>query len=86
MTKELKLKKDSIPSYYHFTKRRPKTEDFVIIPCNKMYDAIETDALNVISFEDRFQSYLDLDSTLVDIEVRNSKIMANTTKDISAYM
>ena len=41
-----------------------------------MYDAIETDTLNVMSFEDRFQSYLDLDSTLVDIEVRNSKIMS----------
>ena len=76
LTKELKLSKDSIPSYYHFTKRRPKTEYFILIPRNKMYDDIETDALNVPSSEYRFRSYLDQGTNEADIEVRNNKIMS----------
>ena len=59
LIKEFDVNKDSIPYYYQFNKRRLKTKDFCLIPCNKLYDKVETDLIDVFGCEDIFIFYFD---------------------------
>ena len=76
LIKEFNMGNKEIPSYYHFTKRRPKCEEHILVPSNVLYDDIITDKYNVVGYEEEFRLYLELDVDEEKVEVRNEKIMS----------